>query len=173
MITTGRFARTALLALTVALVPLAAGCSDDGDDGGTSGAAVTSTPDDTGAATTLGGSAPGTITVATTAITGQNGKILLVFATSATQQGQLGVACIPITSDAFEVPSTPLSEVPAGNPCAGGTATVAFPEGSYTITAGIYTPGSQTAEAEASMTIDIVGDGVGSLQFNGSALSAG
>ena len=165
MTTTGRFARTALLAFV--LVPLAAGCSDD------SGGDATTAPIVTDIATTLGGVAPGTITVSVPGITGQNGKMLLVFATSPTQGGQLGVACVAITSDSFDVPSTALTEVPADNPCAGGTATVAFPEGSYTITAGIYTPGSRTAEAEASMTVDIVGDGVGSVQFSGSALSPG
>ncbi len=159
------------LALAISLGSVATACSDDGaadqDSAGTNPPGTTEA-----ASSTLGGVAPGTITVSATTITGQNGKMLLVFATAAAQQGQLGVACIPITSDAFEVPSTPLTEVPEGNPCAGGTATAVFPEGSYTVTAGIYTPGSQTAEAQASMTIDIVGDGVGSLQFTGAALSA-
>lgn len=164
------------LVTAIVIAVLAAGCSDDGgDNGGDTGA--TNAADGTGGvttqevATTLGGVAPGTITVSTTAITGQNGKMLLVFATSATQEGQLGVACIPITSDSFEVPSTALTEVPAGNPCAGGTPTVVFPEGSYAITAGIYTPGSQSAEAEVATTVDIAGDGVASVQLVGSALS--
>lgn len=170
MTTTRRFRINSLVALTFALVPLAAACSDDaGDDGG----AVTTEANTDGSATTLGGVAPGTITVSATTITGQNGKMLLMSATSATQGGQLGVACVAITSDSFDVPSTALAEVPADNPCAGGMPSVVFAEGSYTINAGIYTPGSQTAEAEASMTVDIVGDGVGSVQFAGSPLSAG
>jgi hypothetical protein len=169
MATTPRLARP-LFALLLA----AAACSDSAGDGpaATDGDAVTAEATTQAPASTFDGAAPGTITVATTAITGQNGKMLLVFATTPTQQGQLGVACIPITSDSFEVPVTPLAEVPAGNPCAGGTPTVVFPEGSYTITAGIYTPGSQTAEATAEMTLDIVGDGVGSVQFTGAVLSA-
>lgn len=168
MCTIRRIRTGSLLALTLTLGSLAA-CSDD-----KGGGAATTAPAATQVAvsTTSAGSAPGTITVSATTITGQNGKALLVFATSATQQGQLGVACIMITSDSFDVPSIALAEVPTDNPCAGGTPAVAFADGSYTISAGIYTPGSQTAEATATLTVDIVDQGVGSVQFTGSALSA-
>ena len=96
--------------------------------------------------------------VSSSAITGQAGQMLLVFATSNDQGRQAGVACVQITSDPFLMPSTMLTEVPGGgNPCAGGSAVAVLRDGEYVLSAGVYEPGSQQPSAQ--MSLDFAMDG--------------
>jgi hypothetical protein len=156
----------ALIALLIGVVALAAAglvasaCGGDDDDGGTSATspAVTATP----------GSGPGTITLTSSAITGQSGKILLIYTTSGSDR--LARACVSITSDNFTVPATVMTDVPSGNdPCGGDTSDTSFDEGAYSITAGVYVGGQQTAEKEATLSVDVAGDVIAEL--NGAELS--
>lgn len=144
----------------LALLALASACGGDDDDGG----AEATSP----AATATPGSGPGTITLTSTAISGQADKILLVFAISGSDR--LGRACIPITSDDFTVSGVVMTDVPAGNdPCGGDTPETTFDEGTYQITAGVYVGGQQTAEAETTLTVDVAGNVTAEL--DGAALS--
>lgn len=158
----------ALKALLICVVALtaaglaASACGGDDDDGGTSATspAVTATP----------GSGPGTITLISTTISGQADKILLIFATPSGGSEQLARACVSITSDNFTVPATVMTDVPSGNdPCGGDTSDTSFDEGAYSITAGVYVGGQQTAEAETTLSVDVAGDVTAEL--NGAELS--
>jgi len=171
--------RTRVTALVLCLSAFAAACSDDSDgNGATSQPSATintelpsDAPPQTDASTSVPAGEPGTITVQSSAITGRDGKMLLVYATSPTQGGQLAVACVPIVGDSFTVPATLLTDPPAGNPCAGGTGTKVFADGSYTVTGGIYTPGSQVAEAQTSATVEVAGGGA-VVSLDGADLSS-
>ncbi len=115
------------------------------------------------------GGVPGTVTVSSTEISGQSGKLLIVFVDS--PGGAAGRLCVPITSDPFVLPPTVLTEIPGDeNPCGDPTDTVVFPAGDYTLTAGIYVGGSETPEAQAQVPIAVNGN-VG-LQLDIAALSA-
>ncbi len=86
------------------------------------------------------------VSVGTSAITGQEGKILLIFAEP--QAGGTKVACIPIDAAVFKTPFTVLKEMPgSGNPCEAGAPDAFIVPGLTEITAGVYVGGSQTAEA--------------------------
>jgi hypothetical protein len=144
--------RTLALALVALLFLVAAAAcgGDDDDDGGDEGGA-------TSAAATTPASGPGTITLSSTAISGQDGKVLLVFATSG--QDRLARACVPITSDSFEVTGVVMSDVPEGNdPCGGETPETTFEEGDYSLSAGVYVGGQQTPDAETTLSVSVAGD---------------
>jgi hypothetical protein len=156
----------ALRALLIGVIALtaaglaASACGGDDDDGGTSATSPAATP--------TPGSGSGTITLTSSAITGQSGKILLIYATSGSDR--LARACISITSDNFTVPATVMTDVPSGNdPCGGDTSDTSFDEGAYSITAGVYVGGQQTAEKEATLSVDVAGDVTAEL--NGAELS--
>jgi hypothetical protein len=156
-----RFAPVIAFLVLGALVLLAsAACGGDDDDAAT--AAATSP-----AAATTAASGPGTITLTSSTIEGQAEKILLVFATSGNDR--LARACIPITSDSFEVSGAEMTEIPAQDPCGSDPDVVTFDEGTYQITAGIYEGGQQTAEAETTLTVEVAGDVTAEL--DGAALS--
>lgn len=155
--------RALILSAIATFGVLAAGCGDDDDGGG--GASATSTP----SASTPAAEGPGTVTLTSTTIEGQNGKILLAFATAGGGQ-RLARACIPITSDSFEVQGAEMTEIPAQDPCGSDPDVVTFDEGSYQITAGVYVGGAQTPEAETTLSVDVAGDVTAEL--DGSALSA-
>jgi hypothetical protein len=101
----------------------------------------------------------GKITVSSTAITDQEGKILVVTATPAAGGNPIARACYTITSDPFEAPPTVMTDIPGGNgPCDGTTAETVFEEGQYTIFAGVFSPGSQTPDASVQIPITLTGD---------------
>ncbi len=93
--------------------------------------------------------------VSTTAITGQDGKVLVFSATPA-GGGETSVACAPIDAAVFDPPNLVLKEMPqSGNPCEGGTPDAFIVPGMLTITAGVYVGGSQTAEKQVTTTVDM------------------
>ena len=159
---TGAIITASVLLTAAAFIAMA--CGDNGDDGGKT------TPQPTAEGTaTVAPSGPGAITLTSTEITGQSGKVLLVFASEAGGQ-MLARICAPITSDSFTLDSTVMTDIAAGDdPCAPATAETEFPEGTYTLTAGIYSPGSQTAEAESTQTVSVSGSVT--AEIDGAALS--
>jgi hypothetical protein len=107
--------------------------------------------------------------VTSSAIRGQNGRVLLVFATQE-GRGPLARACIRITSDSFSVSGGAMTDVPAGNdPCGDSSQTTTFPEGKYTITAGVYAPPGQTPEKQVTLTVEVKGNI--QVTLDGNALS--
>jgi hypothetical protein len=151
-----RFLPVLLVAVLAAAVGLlASACGGDDDDGGGGGGTATETHSP--AASTAPAEGPGTITLTSTTIEGQNGKILLVFATGDGGQ-RLARACIPITSDSFEVSGAEMTEIPAQDPCGSDPDVVTFDEGSYQITAGVYVGGEQSPEAETTLTVEVAGN---------------
>ncbi len=138
-------------------VLLAAACGDDGE----------SSPTDRPSAAASG---PGTITVTSSAIEGQDGRVLLIFAAPEAGGAQMARACIPITSDSFAASGTVLTDTPPGDdPCGGATPETSFPEGTYTLTAGIYAPPAQSPEAETTQTVQVSGDVA--VEIDGASLS--
>lgn len=143
-----------LPALVASLTLALAACGGGGGD--SAGGPSASPPS---AATATQGHGPGTVAITSSAISGQAGKVLLVFATPAGGGQQVAVACTQITSDSFELPATVMTEVPAGNnPCEGGTGEATFDEGTYSLVAGVYVGGQQTPEAQATVNVTVAGD---------------
>ncbi|NUQ11161.1 MAG: hypothetical protein HUU26_02370 [Gemmatimonadaceae bacterium] len=138
-------------AITVSASALALAC---GGDGSTTG------PGDSG-----------TITITSTAIANQSGRILVVSVQPSGQPENVGRACVPITSNAFTVPATVVVEpAPSGNPCDPASTPKVFASGRYTLTASVFTPGSQTAEVVLVMPPVEVSGSV-TVSLNGAALS--
>ncbi len=115
-------------------------------------------------------SGPGTITVNSSAISGQQGKLLLLYAEADGKPGYIAQACIQITSNSFKAAETTLIDFKQGDsPCTGSPAQTRFPEGSYTITAGIIQPPAQSPEKKITQPVRVAGNAKVSL--DGSALS--
>lgn len=127
---------------------------------------------ETGAATPAAArEGPATITVTSSAIAGQQGKMLLVSVASAAG-GQIAGACIPITTDPFTVPATALSQVPEGsNPCSGGSPQATLAAGSYDVTAGVYAPPAQTPDRQVTTRVESTGAAPVAVTIDGGALS--
>lgn len=141
-----------IVALGALLLAAASACGGDDDSGAATG---TSAP----AATTAAPEGPGTITLTSSAIEGQSGKILLVFAIPAGGGERVARLCASIQSDNFMLSGTVMTEVPAGNdPCSGDTSEATLEEGAYSLTAGVYVGGQQTAEAEVTLSVEVAGD---------------
>jgi hypothetical protein len=122
------------------------------------------------AGTDPSGSGPGTITITSSAIANQSGKILVVTAQPEGGGELAGRACIPITSNAFTAPATVMVEMAqSGNPCDAAANPKTFASGRYTLTASVFVPGSQTPEKTSTTTVDVSGDV--SASVNGGALS--
>lgn len=139
---------------------LAACGGDDDDDGGAQ-------PTATGAAAKSG---PGTVSITSSAIAGRTNAVLLISVAPQAGGPLLAQACVPITSDRFSAPSTIMTEAVQGQaPCSGPARKTTFPDGTYTLTAGIYGPPSQTPEAETRLEVRVAGDVT--VQINGTALS--
>lgn len=114
--------------------------------------------------------APGTVTLTSTTINNQAGKVLVVTAQQEGQSTQAGRACVAIDSNAFIVPATLMAEMTAsGNPCDDPRTTKTFAAARYNLTAGIFTPGSQTAERSATQSVQVAGNM--SVSLDGAALS--
>ena len=108
-------------------------------------------------------SSPGRILVAATAITGRQGKALLVTAGGAR-------ACAMIDADPWTLSATAMTAMlNDGNPCGAATAEFTFPGGDTVVNAAIFTPGSQTPEATTSAVAAVDGDVT--VTVDGSALS--
>lgn len=158
---------TGLACLLLGLAAMAAltACGDDDDDGAnpTSPATEGSSP--------AAKSGPGTITVTSSSpITGQSRKLLLVYAAPQAGGAPLSEACIQLGSDRVTVPATVMTDKKGeGAPCTGSAGQTKFPEGTYTLIAGIYAPPSQTADKEVRVTVEVKGDIT--VQIDGSALS--
>jgi hypothetical protein len=145
--------RLVILALGGVLLITLSACGGDDDDGDAT--ATTSAP----AATTAAPEGPGTITLTSSDIERQNGKILLVFAIPASGGERVARLCVPISAGSFTLPDTVMTEVPAGDdPCGGDTPAATLEEGTYTLTAGVYVGGQQTPDAEATISVEVAGD---------------
>jgi len=146
------------LAFAGLLLASVAACGDDSGDN--SGPAPTAGPS----------SGPGTISISSSPIAGQSGKVLLVSVAPQGGGAALARACIGIKSDRFTVPSTVLTDPPAvQDPCAPATPATKLPEGTYALTVGIYAPPAQKAEVEVKLTARVSGDAA--VQIDGAALS--
>ncbi len=146
-----------LLCAAGLLLAMAAACGGGDDDGGGS---PTASPAKEG---------PGAITVSSSAIEGQDGKMLLIQAFPETG-APLARVCASIDSDSFTLSGAVMTGVPSGNdPCGGSTADTVFPEGAYTVKAGIYAPPAQTASKEFSVQVTVKGDTT--VELDGAALS--
>jgi hypothetical protein len=144
-----RFSAVALLVLSLTL--MAAACGGD-DDGGSDGDGATTAP-----AATTAASGPGTITLTSSAISGQSGKILLAFVTSGSDR--LARACVPINSDSLELSGVVMTDIPEGDdPCGAETPETTLEEGDYSLVAGVYVGGEQTPEAETTLSIQVAGN---------------
>lgn len=147
---------TALMRLGVAVLlaaGIACGKSDDG-----------STP------TSPSASSPGTITVTSSAIVNQNGKVFVVAAIPEGQSIPIGRACVPITSNAFVAPPTVLVEIAtSNNPCDPASVIKTFPAGRYSVTSGVFVSGSTTPERVTAQTVQVAGSV--SASVNGTLLS--
>ena len=147
----------AILASAGLALWLGAACG--GDDGSSPTASPSAAP-----------SGPGIISVTSSSIEGQDGRVLLISAAPKGGGAQMAGACISVTSDSFAAPSTVLTDPPPGNnPCGATTPTTTFPEGTYTLTAGIYAPPAQVPEAETTQTVQVSGDVT--VEIEGAALS--
>lgn len=153
------------LAALLLVVLAAAGACSGGEKSNGSPTSPTTT-----AATTR--EAPATITVKSSPIVGQQGKVLLVSA-SATAGGQVANACIRITSDRFTVPATVMTAAVAGSsdPCSGPQTPATLAAGSYQVSAGIYAPPGRTPEKEFTARVDSTGKAPVELSIDGATLS--
>jgi len=107
---------------------------------------------------------PGRILVAATAISGREGKALLV-----TTGG--GRVCAMIDADPWTLSATAMTAMPTdGNPCGAPTAEFTFLGGDTVVNAAIFTSGSQTPEATTNTVAAVDGDVT--VTVDGSALSA-
>lgn len=111
---------------------------------------------------------PGKILVTSSAITGQQGRLLIVVA-----QGNAGSVCAMIDSDPWTLTeAVAMTELPGGDsgPCGEHTPVVTFPAGDNVVTASIYVPGETQARATAQVLVTVDGDVTAAV--DGSALSA-
>lgn len=111
-----------------------------------------------------------TINIQSTAILGQQGKILLMFAEPEGGGQPLGRICATINSNIFALPVAAITEMSGGNPCDPPTSDVVFAPGMYRLTVGVYQGGSQTPELTVSIDVEVPGASYYSL--DGAALSA-
>ncbi len=137
-------------------------------------AGVAACGDDSGPATTAGPSAaqsgPGTISLTSSTIGRQSGRVLVASVAPQGGGAALARACIGIQSDRFAAPVTVMTDISAdGNPCGAATPATKLPGGTYTLTAGIYAPPAQKAEVEISQTVRVNGDTA--VQIDGAALT--
>jgi hypothetical protein len=159
--------RLLVVSAAVLAVLTVVGCGGGGNDAGGEGDTDVSPPP---AGTIAPAEGPGTITLTSSAIRGQAGKVLLVFAMPAGGGERIARACTQIASDDFTLGGAVMTEMPAGeNPCAEGTSEVTLTEGTYTLIAGVYVGGQQTPEAETTLAVTVAGDVTAEL--NGDELS--
>ncbi|MCC6998802.1 MAG: hypothetical protein IT370_29590 [Deltaproteobacteria bacterium] len=147
MLTTG-LRRVVLLSLcSLAL----ASCGDD-DDMTTIDAAVVvdAQPAD---------AAQGALTVRVANLTGRQGKIVLIGVTPGGAGGAtLGGLCISVTASPFSFAEVVKAPGATSDPCTLG-AVKSFADGTYSVRAGIYTPGNMTPEACSNAMVTVAGSG--------------
>jgi hypothetical protein len=115
-------------------------------------------------------SSPGTITMTSTSINNQGGKVLVIAAIPEGTTNPVGRACVPITSNAFVLSATLLVELAASaNPCDPASTTRTFAAGRYSVTSGIFVGTSTTPERLTSQTVQVSGNVTASI--NGTLLS--
>lgn len=112
--------------------------------------------------------AGGLVSVSAWPITGQQGKYLVIHAHP--QEGADKAACTLITEPIFEGPGLKLKELQGDDPCAPGAPDALVPDGTLTVTAGIYRPGSQVPEKQVTATYEV--NGGGAFGIDGIALTA-
>lgn len=142
---------------SVFVVALAAACGDDGGspviDAAIDAASIDAAAID--AAVPLD-AATGQVWIRGSGITGASNQIVLAFVTPTGGGGPLGNICQPVTADPFSFVAAVQTQ--GADPCTlTGVATIA--DGTYTVTAGIYTPGQQTPTRCATTTVTVAGAG--------------
>lgn len=146
---------SSICAAAIAALSLAGCGDDDGGDLPKDGpvdaaldAALDAAPTD---------AASGQIWIRANGIVGLQGKVLLAFVRAGDGGQIVGGICVGITSSPMSFVEA--AKVQAGqDPCTLGAAGM-YANGTYSITAGIYTPGSQTPERCASTTVTVNGSG--------------
>lgn len=104
-------------------------------------------------------------------IVGQSGKVVRITAAPAGTSVPVARACYDIDSSLFVLPPMDLTEAPSsGDICSGSTPVASVPEGDYTVTGGVYEPGSDTPEKEVQLLLTVHGTRFATL--NGRGLSA-
>ncbi len=134
-----------------ALAAAVAGCGDD-DDAMTVDAAVVvdARPAD---------ASQGALTVRVAGLTGRQGKIVLVGVTPGGAGGAtLGGLCVSVTASPFSFAEVVKAPGATSNPCDLG-AVKSFADGTYSVRAGIYTPGNMTPEACSNAMVTVAGSG--------------
>ncbi len=141
---------------------VASGCGDDTTTAQPTPAATAASPE----------GKPGTITVvAGSAIVGQQGKLLVVFAKSRDGANPIARACARITSDRFEFPAMVMTDIGTSQDPCGSTAPTVFPKGGYTLLAGIYDAPYSHPEMESSLTVEVRGDSPATVKVDGTSIS--
>ena len=140
---------------SVLVVALAAACGDDGGSPVIDAAIDAPVIDAAIDAAVPLDAATGQVWIRGTGITGAGNQIVLAFV-GRLDGGPLGNICQPVTADPFSFVAA--VQTPGVDPCTlTGVATI--PDGTYTVTAGIYTPGQQTPTRCATTTVTVAGSG--------------
>ena len=165
----GSFVLFALILAGLALT----GCGGSGDDDDDCAATDSCGPDAGMSADAMAPDAmipdavppDGHITIVGDNITGATGKVILAFILADSLQGAVCVAATSNPMSFSAVVKTPAD----GNPCDLG-ADVVFPDGTYNVYGGIYTPGQQTPDLCANTTVTVAGTGEATLPEFGPCL---
>ena len=140
---------------SVLVVALAAACGDDGGSPVIDAAIDAPVIDAAIDAAVALDAATGQVWIRGTGITGAGNQIVLAFV-GRLDGGPLGNICQPVTADPFSFVAAVQTQ--GVDPCTlTGVATI--PDGTYTVTAGIYTPGQQTPTRCATTTVTVAGSG--------------
>ncbi|MBK7193508.1 MAG: hypothetical protein IPH80_13585 [Myxococcales bacterium] len=140
---------------SVLVVALAAACGDDGGSPVIDAAIDAPVIDAAIDAAVPLDAATGQVWIRGTGITGAGNQIVLAFV-GRLDGGPLGNICQPVTADPFSFVAAVQTQ--GVDPCTlTGVATI--PDGTYTVTAGIYTPGQQTPTRCATTTVTVAGSG--------------
>lgn len=151
-----------LFAVAVFLVACSDTDATDSAPGSGQGGVDTSVSGSDGEATPSNGA----ILVSSSAITGHEGHILLVFG-----PGTESEICAAIDSDPWTLPEEPLTDRGVdADPCSGDTGNTVFGPGEHAVTASIFDPGSQTPLASTAALAQVV-DGDVQIELDGGALS--
>ncbi|MBK7074830.1 MAG: hypothetical protein IPH44_21275 [Myxococcales bacterium] len=140
---------------SVLVVALAAACGDDGGSPVIDAAIDAPVIDAAIDAAVPLDAATGQVWIRGSGITGASNQIVLAFV-GRLDGGPLGNICQPVTADPFSFVAAVQTQ--GVDPCTlTGVATI--PDGTYTVTAGIYTPGQQTPTRCATTTVTVAGSG--------------
>ena len=101
--------------------------------------------------------AAGQLWIRAAGITGATGQIVVALVTPSGGGPPIAAACVPVSADPFELLAV-AGPTGQGQPCAAG-GPVPFTDGTYEVSAGLYTPGQQTPSRCARAQVVIVGAG--------------